>query len=85
MTVKRSARDYTRFLFAGRRGGHARQAGPDHHPAAAAGVRRARPRRVVIGAMDRVEIWDPPRWQRLLRGRPRRSSPTSTRTVCPAD
>ena len=44
VTVK-GARDYTPLPVRRRLGGDARQAGPDHDPADAARVRRARPRR----------------------------------------
>ena len=62
MTVK-GARDYTRFLFAG-----ASEETPDKQGRISitpmlreyAGLQRDV---VVIGVMNRVEIWDPARWQ----------------------
>ena len=46
-----------------RQPGHPRQAGPDHHHADPARVRLADRDVMVIGVINRIEIWDPSRWE----------------------
>ena len=74
-----AARDYIRMLLRGRRRGGARQAGPDHASRRLREYAALSRDVVVIGAMDRVEIWEPTAGASTPRGRGGRS-PTSTRT-----
>ena len=65
MTV-RGARDYARVLFAGADEGSLDKQGRIGIPAPLREYAALERDVVVIGVMDRIEIWDPARWQRVL-------------------
>ena len=66
--TNKAARDYIRMLFAGASDETPDKQGRITHPADAARLRRRCDRDcVVIGAMNRVEIWDAEAWQTYSR------------------
>ena len=67
-------------VLLGRRRRGPRQAGPDQHPAGLRELRRLERDVVVIGVLDRLEIWDPASGGTTRPPR-RSSSPTWTRTT----
>jgi MraZ protein len=62
MTVK-SAREYARVLFAGADEGQLDKQGRISIPATLRDYASLEKDVVVIGVMDRIEIWDPARWR----------------------
>ncbi|MEV7428824.1 MULTISPECIES: division/cell wall cluster transcriptional repressor MraZ [unclassified Nocardioides] len=61
--TNRSAREYARVLFAGADEGQLDKQGRISIPATLRDYASLEKDVVVIGVMDRIEIWDPARWQ----------------------